>query len=561
MVRLAVSVLALLGAACAEEEAEAVNASAYAPPSSPLEGAVFFEPFTAPSVAELSQWTVSDDEEFTGEWKIETFAEPEGLEGDTGLVVSSQAKRHAIATVFDKPFSPAGVGLVVQYELQLKEGLTCGGAYIKLLRASDDLSLTGFKASTPYTVMFGPDKCGNTNKVHFILQHKRPNCDECTFEEKHLVSPPVPKSDTGTHLYTAIVTADNLVKILVDGEEVLSKSLLDEDSFSPAVNPRRYIDDPTDKKPSGWVDLPKMDDPAASKPEDWDEDAPKKIVDAAATKPDEWYEDEPLKVPDAKATTPEDWDEDEDGEWEAPIIDNPKCKYAGCGEWAAPMIDNPAYKGKWSAPQIDNPDYIGVWTPKQVDNPEYAKYVDESPHAMAPIGGVGIELWTMQNGILFDNIMVGGDADVAKALAAATFDRRLASEKEIAARPKDIKRKPGFFGTVEYFAAHAVFYCIRNWLKVASALLLGLLPIFFICCRSTGGKPPSHAALAAAAADEDEDEDDGGDDDGAGGAEAAADDAAGAGAAADSAQPAEATPTEVAAPKPSPKSRRTKKAD
>eukprot|EP00965_Chrysotila_dentata_P228315 6196539-Pleurochrysis_carterae.AAC.2 len=30
----------------------------------------------------------------------------------------------------------------------------------------------------------------------------------------------------------------------------------------------------------------------------------------------------------------------------------------------------------------------------QIDNPGY--YFDEAPHAMSPIGGVGIELWTMQ---------------------------------------------------------------------------------------------------------------------------------------------------------------------
>jgi len=31
-------------------------------------------------------------------------------------------------------------------------------------------------------------------------------------------------------------------------------------------------------------------------------------------------------VPDPAATKPADWDDEEDGDWEAPIVANPKCK-------------------------------------------------------------------------------------------------------------------------------------------------------------------------------------------------------------------------------------------
>ena len=64
-----------------------------------------------------------------------------------------------------------------------------------------------------------------------------------------------------------------------------------------------------------------IDDPEDTKPEDWD--SPQYILD-----------------PDAKQ--PEDWDEDIDGEWEPPMIDNPK------------------YKGKWTPKKIENPDYQGI---------------------------------------------------------------------------------------------------------------------------------------------------------------------------------------------------------
>lgn len=63
----------------------------------------------------------------------------------------------------DKPVKALD-GLVLQFELKLSEGLTCGGAYLKYLTAGE-FEVTGLKDDTPYTVMFGPDKCGSTNKV------------------------------------------------------------------------------------------------------------------------------------------------------------------------------------------------------------------------------------------------------------------------------------------------------------------------------------------------------------------------------------------------------------
>lgn len=38
-------------------------------------------------------------------------------------------------------------------------------------------------------------------------------------------------------------------------------------------------------------------DPAATKPEDWDEDAPAQIVDSNAVKPDGWLSDDPDMIP------------------------------------------------------------------------------------------------------------------------------------------------------------------------------------------------------------------------------------------------------------------------
>ena len=68
--------------------------------------------------------------------------------------------------------------------------------------------------------------------------------------------------------------------------------------------------------------------------------------------PEDWVTDE--KVKDPEASKPDGWDDEEDGEWEAPMIDNPDYK----GAWRAKRIDNPAYKGEWKAKQLDNPDFV-----------------------------------------------------------------------------------------------------------------------------------------------------------------------------------------------------------
>ncbi|KAK9788860.1 hypothetical protein WJX73_002315 [Symbiochloris irregularis] len=204
---------------------------------------------------------------------------------------------------------------------------------------------------------------------------------------------------------------DNTYDVLIDGESKKTGSLFED--FEPSINPPEEIDDPKDKKPASWVENPKMPDPKAKKPADWDEDAPRTIDDPDAEKPEEWLDDEPEEVDDPEAEQPEDWDEEEDGEWEAPRVANPKCTEAGCGEWKPPTIPNPAYKGKWSADLIDNPDYKGVWAPRKIANPDF--FTDETPlKNLADIGGVAIEIWTMDDSYYFSSIYVGTDADKAE---------------------------------------------------------------------------------------------------------------------------------------------------
>nr|ACN41018.1 unknown [Picea sitchensis] len=369
------------------------------------------------------RWIASQKEDYKGVWKHE---KSEGHE-DYGLLVSEVAKKYAIVRELPETIDPKDGLVVLQYEVRLQNGLECGGAYLKYLRPQEaGWKPAEFDNESPYSIMFGPDKCGATNKVHFIYKHKNPKSGE--YVEHHLKYPPSTPSDKLTHVYTAILKPNNEVRILIDGEEKKKANLLSGDDFEPALIPPETIPDPEDKKPEDWDERAKIPDPDAKKPEDWDEDAPMEIEDLEAVKPEGWLDDEPEEIDDPESTKPDDWDDEEDGEWEAPKVSNPKCDEApGCGEWTRPMKSNPDYKGKWYAPMIDNPNYKGIWKPQQIPNPDFFEL--EKPD-LEPIAAIGIEIWTMQDGILFDNILITGDEKVAEEYRVKTWKEKFTIEKE-----------------------------------------------------------------------------------------------------------------------------------
>ncbi|KAF2085621.1 calnexin-like protein [Saccharata proteae CBS 121410] len=402
--------------------------------------APFLEQFTddwetrwKPSHAKKDDKSTEEEWAYVGTWSVEEPTVLKGIEGDKGLVIKDKAAHHAISAKFPEAIDNTDKTLVVQYEVKLQDGLECGGAYMKLLQDNAALHQDEFSNASPYVIMFGPDKCGSTNKVHFIFKHKNPKTGE--YEEKHLKSPPSARISKTTTLYTLIVKPDQTFEILIDGESKKSGSLLED--FSPSVNPEKEIEDPDDTKPEDWVDEARIADPEATKPEDWDEDAPFEIVDEEATKPEDWLEDEPTMIPDPEAEKPEDWDDEEDGDWIPPTVPNPKCdEVSGCGKWEPPMIKNPAYKGKWTAPFIDNPAYKGVWKPQKIANPDY--FEDLTPANFEPMGAIGYEIWTMQKDILFDNIYIGHSIEDAEKLRKETYDVKIVVEKaeEEANKPK-----------------------------------------------------------------------------------------------------------------------------
>ncbi|KAL1506401.1 hypothetical protein ABEB36_005771 [Hypothenemus hampei] len=416
-----------------------------------------------------------DIAKYDGQWSIES-PQKDGLKGDLGLVLKSKAKHAAIAAPLIRPFVFKDKNLIVQYEVLLQEGQECGGAYLKLLTDIESAkNLKNFHDKTPYSIMFGPDKCGNDHKLHFIFKHKNPI--NGSVEEKHCEKPNERLEDSFSdklpHLYTLILRPDNTFEIQLDRKTIKSGSLLED--FNPPVNPPAEIEDPEDKKPEDWDEREKIPDPNAVKPDDWDEDAPAQIVDESAIVPDGWLENEPTHIPDPKAEKPADWDSDMDGEWEPPLIENPACESApGCGPWEPPLINNPAFKGKWRAPLIENPNYKGKWRPRKIANPDY--FEDKEPYKMQPITAVGFELWSMSKDILFDNIIITEEIEVAEYWASDTFNKK---REKIASDSESVVQKLANL-TNEYPVLWVVYIVV---------LVIPIVVLFYYCRTPSASQP------------------------------------------------------------------------
>lgn len=417
---------------------------------------------------------------YDGTWALEA-ALKNPLAGDYGLALKDKAKHSAISSHLTKPFVFDEKAFIVQYEVIFQTGQDCGGGYIKLLSQSKSLDLNKFNDKTPYTIMFGPDRCGSDSKLHFIFRHVNPK--NKTVEEKHCKKLDTKErsvfeelfKDNRPHLFRLVIHPDNSFEIYVDFKLVNHGSLLND--FSPAINPPAEIEDLNDRRPENWDEREKIADPSASKPDDWDELEPRQILDEFAVMPDGWLEDEPDMNPDPKAERPDDWDDDMDGDWEAPLIENPNCKDApGCGTWNKPMIDNPKYKGKWVAPMINNPNYKGKWKPRRIANPDY--FHDPEPFKMTSIGAVGIELWSMSNDIYFDNLLITSDMAVADSWAQDTYSLKIQKLDQNSAN----------------IFTRIVNYSNKNpWLYAVYVVVIGLPLVLIItfCCSGESKRPES----------------------------------------------------------------------
>eukprot|EP00045_Choanoeca_perplexa_P018659 m.293261 g.293261 ORF g.293261 m.293261 type:complete len:505 (-) comp19847_c0_seq1:73-1587(-) len=381
------------------------------------------------SFDDINSWTISaatkdgassDIAKYDGKWTI-----------DNGTLVMDTAARHyGLAKKLTTPFKFEDKPFVVQYEVKFSGGMTCGGSYLKLLEQpmKGDLNLQELTDKTPFTIMFGPDKCGAEAHLRFIYRYQNPKTKD--FNEVHarrvMDADEKIYQSPRTHLVTLVVRPDSTFVMRIDNQQVSQGDLRSNEDFDPPLQPAKTIDDETDSKPADWIDDEYMEDPTDSKPDSWDESEPMYIEDVTAEKPEEWDESEPELIEDKSAKKPEDWDDEDDGEWEVPMLRNPKCE-TGCGPWQRPQVKNPNYQGKWHPRRIKNPAYKGVWTPRQLPNPEY--FEDKQPvRSLRPIAAVAFELWTVSRGVKFDNLLITDDEALAQQWATERWQPKYDSE-------------------------------------------------------------------------------------------------------------------------------------
>jgi len=339
-----------------------------------------------------SRWVQSksrESEGTQGKWDVTAGKYFNDAEEDKGLHTTTDARFYQISAALPKSFSNKDKDLIIQYSVKQEQKIDCGGAYIKLLPSGVDQE--NFNGDSVYNIMFGPDICGSsTKKTHVIFTHEGKNF--LTKKEAKC------ETDEWTHLYTLVLKTDDTYKVFIDGTEVSSGSLQsDFDILAP-----KEIKDPSAKKPADWVDAKTIADPEDKKPEGYD-DIPAELADPDATKPD-------------------DWDDELDGEWEAPMIDNPEFK----GEWTPKTIPNPEYKGEWVHPLVANPDYK--------EKKDLYRFDDNA--------FVGFELWQVKAGTIFDNILVTDDqaeADKWAELTKATQKGEKEAKEKADAEAKDVE--------------------------------------------------------------------------------------------------------------------------
>merc|ERR1719231_1203383 len=331
-----------------------------------------------------SRWVQSSAKSDIGAMKVSAGKYYGDEEAAKGLQTSQDAKFYAISTKL-KEFSNEGKTLVIQYTVKHEQDIDCGGGYLKIGAFEPEK----FEGSSEYNIMFGPDICGSsTKKTHVIFNYKGNNLDK----KKEVRC----EADTLSHLYTLIVKPDNTYEVQIDMNKVDSGSLEDGWAF---LEPQQ-IRDPEEKKPEDWVDEAEIDDPEDKKPEG--------------------HDDIPAKIADPKAKKPDDWDAESDGAWEAP------------------QIDNPEYKGAWKAKRIKNPDYKGVWEAKLIDNPKYV--ADDNLYKYAAFSTVGIDIWQVKSGTIFDNLLITDDVDYATTHAEKTWKAQKDGEKAMKEKADEEKR-------------------------------------------------------------------------------------------------------------------------
>nr|XP_020023349.1 calreticulin-3 isoform X2 [Castor canadensis] len=181
------------------------------------------------------------------------------------------------------------------------------------------------------------------------------------------------KVDGFTHLYTLILRPDLSYEVKIDGQSIESGSI-EYDWNVTSLNTAEKLS----AEAQGW------DQAKDAKAQDWE----KHFLDASANKPSDW-----------------------NGELD--------------GDWQAPLLQKPPYQDGLKPEGISK----DVWLHQKVKGTSYLTQYDLSE--FEDIGAIGLELWQVRSGTIFDNFLITDDEEYAERFGKATWGETKGPEREM----------------------------------------------------------------------------------------------------------------------------------
>ncbi|XP_010642615.1 calreticulin-3 isoform X1 [Fukomys damarensis] len=323
-----------------------------------------------------NRWVPSNDSRL-GHFRLSSGKFYGHKEKDKGLQTTQNSHFYAISARF-RPFSNKGQTLVLQYTVKHEQKMDCGGGYVKVFPA--DLDQRGLNAKSPYYIMFVL-----THSELHVLQQLCPGPDICGFDlkkvhvilqfknEYHANKKFIKcKVDGFTHLYTLILRPDLTYEVKIDGRSIESGSIEYDWQLTSLRKTEQAVASPGSERAK------------AGAGQDWE----KHFLDAGASKPSDWNSE----------------------------LD---------GDWPGPMLQKPPYQDGLKPEAMDQ----DLWLHEKMPSTGYLTRYDLSE--FESIGAIGLELWQVRSGTIFDNFLLTDDEKYAENFGKATWGQTKGPEKEM----------------------------------------------------------------------------------------------------------------------------------
>ncbi|XP_004715512.1 calreticulin-3 [Echinops telfairi] len=181
------------------------------------------------------------------------------------------------------------------------------------------------------------------------------------------------KVDAFTHLYTLVLRPDLTYEVKVDGQSIESGNIEYDWDLLSLKNA-----DKASEAAKGW------DQATDGQTQDWE----KHFLDAGTSKPS-------------------DWNSELDGDWPGPMLQKPPYQ-----DGLQPKGIN---KDMWLHQELTSTSYLSAYDLSEFEN----------------IGAIGLELWQVRSGTIFDNFLITDDEEYAERFGKATWGETKGPEREM----------------------------------------------------------------------------------------------------------------------------------